>query len=322
MNNTMPANGNAIDAGALACIVVTYNPDIPTLARQFASLPAASALVVVDNASDPPIIDQLRELAENRERVFLCANQANRGLAAAINQGMNEARARWADVRLALLLDQDSEPRPGSIHTLLDELLRLQNAHPPAACVGPALLDVTTGLYHGFHQQSRWRWKRITPDVEHGSPVICSNLNGSGTLVAIDLFQTLGGLDEGLFIDHVDTEWAFRVQAAGYGLYGIPQAIFEHRMGEASRRIWLFGWRTWPMRSPQRQYYLFRNAVVLMRRDYVPRVWKTWAVLKLLLTSIVHGVMDPRRKAQVQQMLKGVREGFSMPDACRGSPDR
>jgi rhamnosyltransferase len=85
-------------------------------------------------------------------------------------------------------------------------------------------------------------------------------------------------------------------------------------MGEASRRIWLFGWRVWPSRSPQRHYYLFRNAVALMRRQYVPVVWKTWAVAKLVLTAVVHGLHGDRRREQLQQMWRGARAAFKKND--------
>jgi rhamnosyltransferase len=150
--------------------------------------------------------------------------------------------------------------------------------------------------------------------------VPCTNLNGSGTLVPIELFLQLGGLDEALFIDHVDTEWSFRVLAADLGLRGIPAAVFKHRMGQSSVRYWLLGWRIWPSRSPQRHYFLFRNAVLLMRRPYVPRVWKFWAVVKLALTAIMHGLFDRERRAQWRQMRQGVREGLrvtSTPPSCR-----
>jgi rhamnosyltransferase len=84
-------------------------------------------------------------------------------------------------------------------------------------------------------------------------------------------------------------------------------------MGERSLRFWLFGWRLWPARSANRHFYLFRNAVWLMRRDEVPRVWKFWAVIKLALTSLVHGVFDPDRRAQLAAMARGVREGMNAP---------
>jgi len=299
----------------LACIVVTYHPDMDTLARQIAALPATSALVIVDNASGASLLSELRALSLARERATVITNTENRGLAAAINQGASEAGSQWPDIEFLLLLDQDSVPRAESVDLLLEQLQRLSHASPAAACVGPNLLDPATGLTHGFHRMTRWRWTRLYPGTDSSTPISCSNLNGSGTLLRADLLRSLGGLNESLFIDHVDTDWSFRVLSAGYGLYGIPNAVFEHHMGERTHRIWLLGWRAWPMRSPQRHFYLYRNAVFLMGRDYVPGVWKVWAVVKLLVTAAIHIMIDPQRWKQLKEMSRGVRTGLSKKSA-------
>jgi len=144
-----------------------------------------------------------------------------------------------------------------------------------------------------------------------------ANLNGSGTLVPFEVFHKVGGLSSDLFIDHVDTDWAFRVAAAGYALYGIPWARFRHRMGVRGIRFWFFGWRLWPYRSPARHFYLFRNTVRLLRADGVPAVWKAWAPVKLVATMLVHLLFDPARWAQLRAMLRGLREGFG--DWTRGA---
>ena len=159
---------------------------------------------------------------------------------------------------------------------------------------------------------TRWRWTRVYPTAPQ-EPVSVTNLNGSGTLMPLPIYLQLGGLDHGLFIDHVDTEWSFRLLSAGYTLWGVPAAAFRHRMGERGLRWWLFGWRVWPARSAPRHRYLFRNTLWLMRRPYVPRTWKFWAGIKLLVTFTVHAVFDPQRGAQMRCMGQGLREGLGPP---------
>ncbi|GAB6041979.1 glycosyltransferase [Endothiovibrio diazotrophicus] len=297
----------------LVAVTVTYQPDVALLRAQFASLPPDCGKVLVDNASAPALREALMELAESAESVpnlSLVVNSANRGLAAAINQGVAAGRVRFPQARYCLLLDQDSEPESGSLEALVEALEGLQLRGEPVAAVGPLLRDAQTGLTHGFHQSTGWRWRRLYP--EPGSPTLvpCTNLNGSGTLVPLARFLQLGGLDEGLFIDHVDTEWAFRALSRGYTLWGVPGALFTHRMGQESLRYWLFGWRVWPARSALRHRYLFRNALWLMRRPYVPGVWKFWAMVKLALTFTVHALFDPRRGEQVRAMLQGLGQGL------------
>ncbi|UGB38978.1 glycosyltransferase [Frateuria soli] len=291
---------------SLATVTVTYRPELVILRKQLDQLPRDALRIVVDNASPEPLRVCLRTLVAE-EGAVLIENDANLGLAAATNIGV--AHALRAGVQRVLFLDQDTEPGVTGVADLCAAHDRLHTSDPRPSCIGPRLIDFTTGLDHGFHQQRGWRWVRVWPP-RGAPPVPCVNLNGSGTLVPSAILVALGGLEDDLFIDHVDTEWAFRVLAAGFGLYGAPDVAFGHRMGEKTWRFWWWGWRVWPYRSPLRHRYLFRNAVRLMHRPYVPRVFKTWAVVKLLVTFCVHALFDSARAQQTRAMLQGVADGW------------
>ncbi|WP_459830573.1 glycosyltransferase family 2 protein [Hydrogenophilus islandicus] len=298
---------------ALACITVTYHPDLAILRQQLQALPSQALKIIVDNGSGDATQAALSSIAANLPAILVLPQPANLGLPAAINLGVRVLAEHAPHCTHILLLDQDSVPMPGSIARLCEALAFLEREGKNPGAVGPQLRDVDTGLNHGFHQMRLWRWHRAYPPTNAHQPIAVANLNGSGTLMRRALFERLGGLDETLFIDHVDTEWSFRMSAAGYTLWGIPDAVFRHRMGERGLRFWLLGWRVWPARSAIRHRYLFRNAVWLMRRPYVPTVWKVWAVLKLFVTAIVHAFFDPDRCAQLSAMVRGVRDGLSRP---------
>jgi rhamnosyltransferase len=303
-------NANApIDTATLATVTVTFNPEIPLLEAQLRALPPACNKIIVDNASTPEVAEKVKRLVEQIPNARLLYNDDNIGLAAAVNRGVRAVSELQPQLGFVLLLDQDSQPEPGCIDNLVAAFRTLEQRGEKVGCVGPLLLDAQTGLTHGFHQCTRWRWKRVYPPAGSATPVPCANLNGSGTLVRTELFLRLGGLEEPLFIDHVDTEWAFRVQAHRYSLWGVPNSVFSHQMGMASRRIWCMGWRLWPDRSPQRHYYLFRNAIILTRRAYVPLVWKTWAIAKLTVTAFVTLILGPSRCEQGTNMVSGIRDG-------------
>lgn len=302
-----------IYAETLCTVTVTFNPDIRLLKAQLRALPQACNKIIVDNASPTGLFGQIQLLVDCIPNVHVLRNDSNIGLAAAINRGVQLASKLAPAPEFVLLLDQDSKPQVGSVETLVTAFRALERDGQKVGCVGPLLMDSQTGLTHGFHQCTRWRWVRIFPSIGSTMPVRCANLNGSGTLVRVKLFLQLGGLDEAFFIDHVDTEWAFRILAAGYTLWGIPNAVCDHRMGRASLRFWWFGWRVWPSRSPQRHYYIFRNASVLMRRPYVPIVWKAWAVAKLCLTFVMFACLDRHRLSQMREMLRGVTQSWSRP---------
>lgn len=290
----------------LATVTVTYHPDLSILRSQIEQLPCDALRILVDNASPEPLRSRLRALAAETGAVLIECD-TNLGLAAATNIGIERALA--AACERILFLDQDTEPGSGGVAGLCAAHVRLAALDPRPACIGPRMVDHASGLEHGFHQQRGWRWSRTWP-TPGDPPVRCANLNGSGTLVPRTILEGLGGLEADFFIDHVDTEWSFRVLSAGFGLYGTPDVAFMHRMGERTWRFWWFGWRLWPYRSPLRHRFLFRNAVRLMRRPYVPTVWKAWAMAKLAMTITVHAAFDAARIAQVQAMCCGVRDGL------------
>jgi len=300
-----------VSAASLVAITVTYHPDLVRLAKQIQSLPAEAGLIIVDNASDAHEVEAIKDMVRIRRHSCVLENAENTGLAAAINRGAEYASAAFPRCDFLLLMDQDSLPVGDSIERLAQAYLDIERKGVRVGSVGPLLIDEATGLQHGFHCAGRWRLKRIFPEEHSVEPVSCVNLNGSGTLVRPALFQQLGRLDATFFIDHVDTDWAFRVLAAEYHLFGIPQARFIHRMGDKGLRFWWFGWRVWPYRQPLRHYYLFRNAVRLLRRNHVPFVWKFWVPVKLAITVAVHGIFDSQRRAQLSQMAKGIAAGWS-----------
>lgn len=292
-----------------AVVTATFNPDPGLLGRQLAALADAPAVFVVDDGSEPAARDAVRALVAGRPGMVLIEQERNTGLAAALNAGAQAALDAMPGCEYLLFLDQDTEPGRGGAGRLVAAAAALQALEPRTALVGPVMVDAETGLSHGVHVVRGWCWRRTHPAVD-AAPVRCASVNGSGMVVAADAWRSLGGFDEALFIDHVDTEYSFRASHAGFFLYAVPQVRFVHRMGQRSLRFWLGRWRIWPHRAPRRHYFLFRNAVVLMRRRGVPVVWKAWAALKLGITALVHAIADAERGEQLRSMAAGVSAGF------------
>lgn len=295
---------NSLDAlSGLSSVTVTYNPDLDVLKRQLETIPPGCMKVIVDNGSMNQ--NELQEFIGGNASIKLLLSPDNLGLAEALNRGVAHA-ATFAGIEYVLLLDQDSAPARGAVERLFSAMRNLEQKAGLCAA-GPRMMDAVTGLHHGFHVITRWRWQRVYPSVE-SVPVECSNINGSGILTSIKAWKKCGGMDAGLFIDHVDTDWSFRMLSKNMPLFGISGADFSHCMGVGSRRIWLFGWHVIPIRSRLRHYYLFRNTVRLMRRDYVPTVWKAWAVVKMLMTLLMVGLAGPGRLKQLSSIMRGLRD--------------
>jgi len=290
-----------------ASVTVTFGPDQGVLSSQIAALPRDWNKVIVDNGTPDEQWAPIAEILGVRDDVVVLRLGVNKGLGAAQNEGMRWLAAH-SGASHVLLLDQDSEPMCGSAGELAGAYRSLEAQGRPVGAVGPLLVDSVNGHRHKFHLIDGWRWRRI--DRAGGEPFRCSGINGSGTFMSIATALSLGGMDEALFIDLLDAEWSFRLTASGLELYGVPDSVFMHRMGERTTRFWLFGWHVWPVRTPYRHRYLFRNAVLLLGRGYVPLVWRTWAVVKLVLSAAVFGTFGPERLQQLRAMGRGVADGL------------
>lgn len=295
------------DLSTVASVTITYCPAPALLYSQLIALPTELRKVLVDNGSPEEVWTTLVPLLAGIKNLDILRLGENLGLAAGANAGAQYI-ARTGGARFLLILDQDSVPISDAVQRMVEAFLSLEDVGVPVGAVGPALLDPATGHHHGFHEIRGLWWRRVHPKGD--APIRCDGLNGSGTLTDFALFERLGGLDAALFIDHVDTEWSFRLASNGWLMFGIPDAEFEHRMGDSSMRVWFGRWTVWPIRSPLRHRYLFRNALCLWFRPYVPRIWKIWMVPKLLITALVYSVVGPSRWLQLKAMARGVADGL------------
>ena len=287
----------------LACVTITYNPDMDVLRLQLQALPHDCLKFIVDNGSSNQ--KEIQNLERTDQSISLICHKENLGLAEALNRGVKAATTS-PGIDYVLLLDQDSVPSQGAVRKLFTALQSLERKIGPSA-VGPRMMDTVTGLHHGFHVIKGFLWARVYPQAE-SAPISCANINGSGIMTSLSAWNEVGGMDADLFIDHVDTDWSFRMLSRGMRLYGVPNADFSHAMGVDSRKVWCFGWHILPVRSPQRHYYLYRNTFRLMSRPYVPLVWKVWAVPKMLLTILLILIAGPERLKNISSILKGMND--------------
>jgi len=290
----------------ITAVIVTYFPDIERLRSLVKRLRNEGArVIVVDNgshieASLGPPGGPIR-----RDDVHWILNDDNRGIGAAQNQGIRLALAERAD--FVAVFDQDSSPVSGMLATLGAECRKLQAAGCAVAAVGPLLIDEETGKRIPFITYGNGWKHRIFAEDDDG-PVECFSLLASGTMFCAEALQTIGLMDEGLFLEYVDVEWGARAASKGYKLYGIPATRLQHNLGDD--RISLWAGLSVPLHSPVRHYYTFRNAVALQHRSYFPKYWKRADLLRCLALFFLFITLNRPRLEQLRMILKGVRHGF------------
>lgn len=226
---------------AVSIIIVNWNTrDLlrGCLTSIKAQTSASHEVIVIDNASTD---GSAAMVAEEFPAVILIANTANRGFAAANNQGL--AISRGDSV---LLLNPDTVVLDGAIDTMLVWLAR----HPDVGCVGcqvwedertiqqtcfadPSLLNLTLvelGLMRLAHRMPFFGrpWYR---NWDRRSERDVDVVSGMFMLVPRHVLAVVGPLDPAFFIYAEEADWCRRIRTAGWRCVFAPVARILHLDG-------------------------------------------------------------------------------------------
>lgn len=228
-----------------ACLVA-LKAEIALLQSQ---IPGATVeTFLVDNAS----ADGSAAMAESEHPwVHLIANNDNLGFAKANNQAFKLSTGDFV-----LLLNPDTEIKPGALFTLLEFL----KTHPEAGIVAPQLLNSDgsiqrscrefptfkgmlyelIGLSRMFSSDSAFgqevrRYKMLDFAHDHARQV--DQPEGACLLVKREIFDKVGTLDEGFFMLFEEVDWCFRIIKAGYQIWFTPNAQVVHHYGQSIKQV-------------------------------------------------------------------------------------
>jgi rhamnosyltransferase len=289
---------------SVAAVIVLYYPHSFLLARLIEGiLPQVDRIFVVDNT--PSWDSKAPEVLNHSGRkVVYRANGFNAGLASAQNSGIRSAvQERHTHV---LLLDQDSALSKGAVEELLAAERSLIDSGIQVAAVGPLFVDEKSGQRSSVVRRGilRLKWHPISP--EEPEPVETDYLIASGSLIRTSVLRRVGLMRDELFIDLVDTEWAYRARAFGYTAYVVPTVVMRHSVGDVAEN--LFGKRIY-LHSIARNYYIVRNAMYLMQAPQMSWKWRVAMLVYLPKYILVHSWLSRRRWSSLLNMLRGMRDG-------------
>jgi len=232
-------------SGRAAIVTVSYN-SLDVLPPFLASTADASAaeveVVVADN--DSADADELRRITEAAGARFIELGE-NRGYGAAANSAVATLDH---DVRWVLVSNPDVVLEP----LALDRMIATASADTTIGAVGPRLLEPTgevypsarlvpslrTGLGHAAFANvwpgNPWT-KRYRQDGDHSARRDAGWLSGACVLVRRDVFDRLGGFDEGYFMYFEDVDLGWRIGKAGFRNVYDPSATAVHVGGTATK---------------------------------------------------------------------------------------
>ncbi|MCY1233894.1 rhamnosyltransferase [compost metagenome] len=291
-------------------VLIAYNTPPETLLRTARRIGRqVFRLVIVDNSDRPTDIAGAVAEAHLPGIDYVPAG-GNIGIAAAQNLGIR--RALEMNANYILFLDDDSSFPDEGVVMLLNELEKERRMFPQTAAIGPRIIDEPTGqelTYVWDGAKMRRRKVHLLTEVAF--------LVSSGALIDVRAFLDYGFFREEYFIDHVDKEWGLRVALRGVRQVVTPEVTMIHQLGDTPTTS-LRGSVRFKHESPARDYYLTRNAILVMRDLSMPLI-RYPDMLRLLIESSIRKTIGPSRTwAQRKAVVLGLWHGLSN----RGGPQQ
>ncbi|WP_439565197.1 glycosyltransferase family 2 protein [Microcella sp.] len=231
----------------VAVVTVAYRSN-DVLPGFLASIAAASTrpvlTVVVDNRPDEG--SRAAELAEQIGARYVPL-PSNPGYGGAVNAGVAVLPAA---VRWVLISNPDVVLDEG----LIDALVAVAERDARIAAVGPAVLNpdgtvypsarrvpsLRTGVGHALFvnlwHDNPWTRRYRQDSEEAVTPRDAGWLSGACLLVRRDVFDALGGFDEGYFMYFEDVDLGYRIGKAGYRNRYEPGVAVTHIGGHTAAR--------------------------------------------------------------------------------------
>lgn len=214
----------------------------------------------------------------------------NRGISAALNYVLQKVQIDGYD--FLLTMDQDSSFLPNTMHLYKKLVQSYENTHPSSVAVYSVNYNYNSAL--NIHQ-----------DISRQIHVAIT----SGSIIPVNLSIKLGGFDEKLFIDEVDTEFCYRAERAGYKIIEFPGITMKHAFGNRTYHSFL-GYKFNTLNhNAIRKYYITRNKIYVMKKypsvrgRYIIELIKM--IVKVLLVEtnklnklyyIWNGIIDAKAK--------------------------
>lgn len=184
-------------------------------------------VVCVDNASTDPFDGLVREFGGGERAVRFLRNDENLSFSAANNRAVAVAQGDTL-----LFINNDVIVGPGSIAALLRPL----GIDDGVGVVGARLLfPGDDGVQHAGIGQMLWGYpSNYAVGAEPDDPRVTTQREMfavTGALLGIrrDLFQEVGGFDEGFHWGYEDVDLCLKVRAAGRSVVYVPAAPSLHR---------------------------------------------------------------------------------------------
>jgi len=206
---------------------------------------------------------------------------------------------------MVALFDQDTTLPDGFMQNILKHINAYQG-DKKSALFSPVFFNHVTDDYGSIINFKPFRLIRSKPNkkkaVTYPQYVITS-----GSFIPMFVLDDVGLMREELFIDFVDIEWCLRARAKGYEIVSFPQVEIAHHLGDSSVS---FMGTNYPIHSPLRMYYYFRNAMYLYRLQEIDWNWRVVDAARNLFRFLFYMLFVKNRWTYFKYIIKGYYHGL------------
>ena len=221
----------------VSAVTVLYNPDENVIKNIETYINYVEKIFLIDNSEIPNEI--ISQYFKNNSNVYYISHKENKGIAKALNEGIDKAASLNFDY--VLTMDQDSFFEESLIKKYLEEFKEL-NQKSSISVVGPSYENVI--IYD----------ENITE---------VNTLITSGSIINIDVYNKAGKYNEWLFIDQVDNDFCFRAKLLGYKVLRFNHIFLNHKLGTSKK---INSKRNVVLHSSFRLYFIVRNSLYIIKK--------------------------------------------------------
>ena len=240
----------------ISLITVNYNqPQVTAEMLQSLSLLHYRnfEVIVVDNASQ----HSSEGLKMDFPFITHIASPKNTGFAGGNNIGLQYAKGEFV-----FFINNDTEVT----EFLLDGLLNHLQTHPECAIACPKIkyhykpdtIQYAGGI--GLHPLTSRSYDIGYMEPDKGQHNISRKTdlpNGAAMLIPMKLIKKIGKMSELFFLYYEELDWAARFKKQGYEVHYVGESTIYHKESVSTGK-----------NSPFKTYYLYRNRLLYIRRNY------------------------------------------------------
>ena len=243
------------NAYKLSIITINYN-GLKDTCELIDSIPFNNDLevIVVDNASEK---DEASYIFEKYPQVKVIRSQQNLGFAGGNNLGIKASKGKYI-----LLINNDTYFKEYNIDALIKRLeasdrigmvcpkLRFSWGNNPIQYAGyTALSSITVRNQSiGFGEEDHGQY-----DTAHPTPYA----HGAAMLIKRKALEKVGLMPECYFLYYEELDWSMMFTRAGFEIWYDPACTVYHKESQATGQ-----------NSPLRTYYIVRNRLLLVKRNW------------------------------------------------------